>query len=177
MDETAARTRLESMIDPDVDPVLTFDEVDVLLDDARRVDSAGNRPSNVATAASWVAATAYVARDVVQESGRWWRCEVAGTSGATEPEWPDLTGRPVGATQVVDNDVVWVDNGGPWSPTWDLRSAAFEGWMRKAGKAAGRFNFQTDGQSFERGMTHAQCIAMADQYRRRGVGSIPITTP
>lgn len=172
MDATAARAELESLVQADTDPVLDTDEVDQLLAAARRTDTSGNPPTNVSSADAHATATGYQAGDVVQAAGRWWRCLIAGTTGSPAPAWPDLTYLAVTETKIVDGDVTWIDNGGEWSPTWDLRSAARSGWLRKAGKAAARFDFTTDGQTFRRGMTYAQCADMADRYRGRGLTSV-----
>lgn len=62
-----------------------------------------------------------------------------------------------------------------WTPTWDLDAAAAEGWRRKAGIAAARFNFAEDGQRFDRAQVYAHCLQQAEQYARRSLGSIPVT--
>lgn len=66
------------------------------------------------------------------------------------------------------------DGTATWTPTWDLNSAAAEGWRRKAGKAAARFSFGEDGQRFDRAQTYAHCITQADHYGRKCMGAIPI---
>lgn len=63
-----------------------------------------------------------------------------------------------------------------WEPTWDLDAAAAEGWRRKAGIAANRFNFAEDGQRFERAQIYAHCLQQAEQYARRAMGAIAFTT-
>ncbi len=62
-----------------------------------------------------------------------------------------------------------------WTPTWDLNRGAAEGWRRKAGKLAMRFDFSADGQQFQRSQAVAHCERMAEQYRRRIVSSVPVT--
>jgi len=59
----------------------------------------------------------------------------------------------------------------PDGDQWDVRAAARAGWMLKAAKASARYTFTTDGQTFQRGMTFAQCTEMADRYRPRGLRS------
>ena len=61
-----------------------------------------------------------------------------------------------------------------WTPTFDLNRGAAEGWRRKAGKAAGRFDFQTDGQRFDRSQIVAHCQSQADYYRRKIHGTITV---
>ncbi len=62
-----------------------------------------------------------------------------------------------------------------WTPTYDLNRGAAEGWRRKAGKLAMRFDFATDGQQFQRSQAVEHCERMAEQYRRRIVSSVPVT--
>jgi hypothetical protein len=47
---------------------------------------------------------------------------------------------------------------------WDLNSAAAEGWRLKAGKAANRFDFGSDVNSFSRDQVYKHCIEMAKHY-------------
>jgi len=61
-----------------------------------------------------------------------------------------------------------------WTPTWDLNRGAAEGWRRKAGKLAMRFDFSTDGQQFQRSQAVAHCERMAEQYRRKVFSSVPV---
>jgi hypothetical protein len=175
MTPTDATARVQSLVQWDVDPVLTADEVAHLVSDARRIDSIGNRPANVDSAPPWVALTAHVANDVIQVGARWWRAVNAGTTGSTEPQWPDLGLYAATDAQLDDGTVTWVDNGGAWSGTYDLRSAACRGWELKASKCTGRFDFLTDNQNFKRSQQFTHCMAMADHYRRRMAGSIPIS--
>jgi hypothetical protein len=63
-----------------------------------------------------------------------------------------------------------------WVPTWDLNRAALEGWRWKAGKAAGSFDFQADGASYNRSQILEHCERMIAQYRRRANSSPPLFT-
>lgn len=64
-----------------------------------------------------------------------------------------------------------------WTETWSLESAAAEGWRRKAGKVAGRFNVTTDGDALARAQIFAHCLSMADRYARKVVSAIEIHSP
>ena len=170
MDNATARTRIESMTDAASDPVLTSSELDDLVNIAKRVDAAGNPITNVATATPWSASTTFRVNEVVTPDpadGRYWMCTVPGLSAETQPEWPDRAGWISGMAIVVDNDVEWLDVGTTWTPTFDLNAAAAAGWALKAGKAAGRFSFTTDGQTFQRGQVISACHKMERMYRRR----------
>ena len=59
-----------------------------------------------------------------------------------------------------------------WVPTWDLDSAAADGWLRKASKAVSRFSFAEDGQRFERAQIYAHCIRMQEMYARKAMGTL-----
>lgn len=54
-----------------------------------------------------------------------------------------------------------------WAPTWDINAAAAEGWRMKAAKAAGRFDFTTDGQTFQRSQLVAHCTQQNRIFLRR----------
>jgi len=51
-----------------------------------------------------------------------------------------------------------------WTPTYDLRAAAAEGWRIKAARVAHRFNFSKDGQQFDVGELRKSFLDMASQY-------------
>jgi hypothetical protein len=55
---------------------------------------------------------------------------------------------------------------------WDLNAAAAEGWRRKAGKVAGRFDFGTADQNFNRKQVFDMCQAMSETYRKKVIGSV-----
>lgn len=179
MDEAEARARLELLVAASSDPALDAATIDYLVAAARRVDEWGNSPTNIATAPVWTPATAYEIGDVVTADpadGRWWRAATSGTSGATEPSWPDLgtSPGPYGATVSDGLVLVWEDAGRAWTPTWDLNSAAALGWEAKAALAAGRYDFTTDGQTFRRGQIIAHCQTMAQTFRRKTAASAQV---
>lgn len=62
-----------------------------------------------------------------------------------------------------------------WTETWDLSAAAAEGWRRKAGKVAGRFNVTADGAVLSRAQIFAHCLMMAEQYGKKSAGSISLS--
>lgn len=61
-----------------------------------------------------------------------------------------------------------------WTETWDLDSAAAEGWRLKAGRAARLFNVAEDGQRFSASQIYAHCIQQERVYRRRIVQSVSV---
>lgn len=57
-----------------------------------------------------------------------------------------------------------------WTPTYSrlgVWRAITRGWEMKAGNAAGRFDFTTDGQQFRRSQVADHCDAMATKYRNK----------
>lgn len=170
MDSDTALLRLIDLADSGSDPVLGDDLLATIVADAARADAAGNSPLNISTAPTWAAATTYAFGDVITAdpaAGRWWRCVIPGASAATQPSWPDQGGASPGVALVTDNDVTWEDAGTAWTGTYDLNAAAAEAWRIKAAKAAGRFDFQTDGQTFRRGQIVANCHRMERMFRRK----------
>jgi len=68
---------------------------------------------------------------------------------------------------------------GPLEDEWDgaygirgLYAALAEGWSIKAGLAADRFDFMTDGQRFQRSQVIDHCEAQADRWRRKLAASL-----
>lgn len=61
-----------------------------------------------------------------------------------------------------------------WTPTYDLNSAAAEGWRWKAAKATTKFDVSTDGQSLSRSQVKQHCDEMAMSYQRRVVQHVPL---
>lgn len=163
------------MVAADDEPALTSEEWADLEVLARRADEQGCSPLNVASTADHQVSTAYTAGTIVQQPGvnRWWRAEQGGVTASSTPNWPTLIpSEPIDDLYVADGTVIWEDNGGPWHPTWNLAAAAAEGWLWKAGKAAGQYQFATDGQSFSRQQIAASCREQAQLYRRRAAASL-----
>ena len=178
MNPLQVQAQLESMLDSEADPVVDGVEILDLLADARRSDGAGNPPTNLADAPAWIASTLYGFGDVITAdpaAGRWWMCVVPGTTSATQPDWPEQLGSPAHYTRVTDGLAVeWLDVGTLWTPTYDIHAAAVAGCLLKASKAAGRFDFTTDGQTFNRSQIIAHWRGMAADYRRRGARAVAV---
>jgi hypothetical protein len=170
MDAATALLDLEMMVDSEADPVLSDAVLARILESARRVDIGGNPVGNVATVSVWTAGTFYAVGAVVTPDpadGYYWTCTTPATSGATQPDWPTTSGDQPFSVSISDADVEWLYAGTVWSPTWDLNAAAAKGWQIKAGKVASRFDFTTDGQSFQRAQMLDHCRSMERSYRRK----------
>ncbi len=97
------------------------------------------------------------------------------TDAASEPvlSWEDIDDLLAMSRMVDANGLAPTD--AAWTPTYDLNRGAAEGWRRKAGKLAMRFDFNADGATFNRSQAVVHCERMAEQYRRRIITSIPVT--
>lgn len=170
--EAETRTRLEQMVSAASAPVLVASEIDTLMEIAK------------SGLLRWRSGAEYgVGAIVVPTSGvldHQYRVTVGGLAGSTEPSWPlaaDAT--------VTQGAVTYQEDGSP--ERWDLYGAAAEGWLLKAGKAAGRFDFSADGQTYDRSQVHAAAMKMRGEYlalaieekrggpsRRRGLRTIEL---
>jgi len=114
-----------------------------------------------AYASLWVANTAYAEGTRIvpaTPNGRYYKCAVAGTSGAVSPHW---IGR-----RVPDNDVVWVDDGPAFAELYDLKGAIHDAWQQKASDSACEINFSGGNSRFEREAIHLHCVAQAKRYKK-----------
>jgi len=159
----AALTRLQSieklkwMCSADTYPELSNSELGELIDEHKRSDD-------------WTASTAYIVGDRIQptvKNGRIYECVIAGTTSTNPDIFPNI-----GYTnQVISEgvDLVWRDVGAAYYETYDVRSAAREGWMMKASKIAHLIDVE-DGQqklNFSKLLEH--CYKMAEKYRPIGI--------
>ena len=156
-------------------PTLTDADLEELLDLGRRADAAGNA---IDTYEVWESATAYAVGDRVipdpsaeanEDNTNAYICTTAGTSGASEPTWAD---------GVTDGTVVWAedDEGKAWIPTYDLYTAASEGWLWKAAAAANLTGFTADGATYHEEQIIAHCHAQAAKYGKGVAGSISVSS-
>jgi hypothetical protein len=182
MDLATARTHLRSMTQYTVSPILTDAEIEDLLLMARARDFNGYGPYDVwAPATPYRAGLAYTTwpdgevypgatvRVPTVDNGHLYIVTHAGISGGTEPAWPLTAG-----TTVADGGVTWREAGFYyWTPTWDLRRAAAEGWRWKAAKVAAQYEVSVGtGKTFKRDQQYAMCLKMAEQYGGSGGGGI-----
>ncbi|HEU4752059.1 MAG TPA: hypothetical protein VFU47_03045 [Armatimonadota bacterium] len=158
--EAEALERLADMVAYDQEPTLSAPELKLLLNEAAR-------------AASWQASTAYAVGDRIvtpARNGRLYVCREPGTSAATEPDWGTSGEQFVGRRVTDGDDLVWEDAGPAFAELWDLRQAAQQGWLLKAAKAAGHYQFTAAGQTFHREQVHEHCLAMAGRFAPVFVG-------
>jgi hypothetical protein len=114
-------------------------------------------------ASLWVTATAYAVGDVVQPNtpnGHRYTCIAAGTSGATEPAFD--TGRDSETSD--GDDLVWQESGTDYACLWDLRAAAYEGWLLKAAKVSNDIDFSSQGTKFSQSQAYDMCLRQAQKF-------------
>lgn len=64
-----------------------------------------------------------------------------------------------------------------WEPTYNLATAAAEGWRWKAGRVAGNYSFGADGGNFSRSEVYQHCLQMASHYSSlAGITSVQLST-
>jgi hypothetical protein len=116
----------------------------------------------------WTATTTYKVGDVViptanNQNGKRYVCKSRSggvQSGSTEPSWPTSDDATVS-----DGNLIWREDGPePAEALWDLRHAAYHGWLLKAEKVAHKVNFSTDKQRVDLSKQHAQFLENADKY-------------
>lgn len=174
--ESQALAALEILCPSGSDPVLSVDDMTSLLEGAKR-------------AVLWEAATSYEIGTIVMptvRNGRRYRLiayDGSGTSsGTTEPTWPAPVSTsdslPIWATTqsnpvvgwwrnaiVSDGDITWVEDGTDYDSLWDIQSAAFQGWLLKAGRAVCAIDISTENKSFKQSQIYDHCINMSLRYQ------------
>jgi hypothetical protein len=118
----------------------------------------------------WAASTAYVRGQKYAPGNGWiFQISTAGTTGATIPpltSWPaPLSYPPRGfPVTLTDGTAVWSAYTLDPGERYDTDSATADCWRLKASRAAGRYTFSADGQSFNRSDLHKHCLTMARQW-------------
>lgn len=57
---------------------------------------------------------------------------------------------------------------------WDLNVAAQQAWLLKAGKASDHHGTTVNSRRFDAQQIHTNCLAMAETYRKRIVGTFTV---
>lgn len=149
-----ALAELKRLCQSSAAPALTEDEVGAALDSFQ-------------VAVLWQPGTVYPPNSVVcppVPNGRLYI--TAGlTSGATEPAWPAPEPWPGASGRTAsDGDGRWVYHGIAPPSLWDVRGAARECWLIKAGKAAGCVDITAGRVSRKHSQAHAHCLSMAARF-------------
>lgn len=147
--EDEALVRLARMVAMDEEPVLYDPDLLRLLDKHKR-------------GTVWAVSTAYAfgVRVVpATRNGRRYVAAVAGTSGATEPDWPTTD-----FARIKDGTVTWEEEGLDWTDGYDLLAAAHEAWLEKAAIAASAHRFSDGGLTLDRQQLIEHCERMAGRF-------------
>lgn len=163
MNYAEARAELEAMVSADVKPVLTTDEITMLLARCRVADADDNA---IDAYVEWTAGTAYAVGDTVvpePRNGHYYTCTVAGTSGASQPTWPTDDGDTVAESGL--SRPTWEESGSaPWVWTWALNIGAAMGWGWKAGKVSKNFDIQAGKDGLKLSDVFKHCVEMKKLY-------------
>lgn len=145
-ERTAAIARVKLYVPTTHPPTISDAEVETIVDECKR-------------ASRWTAGTAYTYGTVVRptvSNGHYYVCEQAGTSAATEPDWPE--GRRAVITDGASDPVLtWREAGYAASGIFDVALAIHKAWVIKAARAAQLVKI--DGQNYQHIYEHCQQMA------------------
>lgn len=169
----AALAEIRRRLAPGKPPVLTDADYAALLKSARRPDRYGYLPDNLA---DWIAGAHYPAGAAVRPTVPNQHFYIlldnnAGAAASEEPApWPLLSGEQV----TTADGYVWQEAGlAAYIPTYDLESAAADGWMQKAAMSADAYNLSDNGLSLSRDQIYVHCERQAAYWRRKVQEMIP----
>lgn len=143
-DRTAALLKLNLFAQTAVEPTLSDPELIRILENNKR-------------ASRWTTVTDYNVGDVVMptvSNGHRYIVTSEGTSGATEPTWPDIG-------TVTNGDVEFEELGIDYTSIYDVRGALRDCWELKASKAS---EFISSSDSGSEQMIFQQCMRMVKEY-------------
>jgi len=163
MTRDEALTKLGKMVDFEVDPTLSSDELGSLLDEARLAalwDELGDEDGDISPFVG------LMIMPTVRNGHRYRLIRLTddGLPGEEEPDFPlsrDAT--------ISDGDLVWQEDGKDYDLRWDFNRAACAGWTLKAGLAAQSYRAVVDGQQLDRNHVIDNCLAMASRYESVGL--------
>ena len=121
---------------------------------------------------TWTAATTYAVGDRVvptTPNGRVYECRVAGTSGASEPEFPAYPPYQYKGWEIEDGSsdptLTWVDQGPINVERYDVRTATRQAWLIKASRVAADIDAKEGNSDVKLSQLMQHCLLMADKYR------------
>ena len=134
-------------------PVLDTNELGQLIDEHQRT-------------ITWTANTLYIINTEIEpavRNGRKYTCVVAGTSGASAPNFPDFgyTGQ-----QFSDgNDIIWQDTGAAFNEIYDVRAAIRQAFILKASKISHLIDTEDGQNKLKMSALKDSFLKMAEKYR------------
>lgn len=152
-----AIARVSMLCDAQTYPEISTTDIGQVLDDTRRFST-------------WAAATAYAVGDRIVPSvpnGRVYEARIAGTSGATEPDWPDYVAYSGYWIEDGTGDPAlrWVDQGPANVESYDVRTATQRCWLIKASRVVGEIDAKDGAQDVKLSQLREHCVAMAERFR------------
>jgi len=121
---------------------------------------------------TWTAATTYAVGDRVvptTPNGRVYECRVAGTSGATIPEFPAYPAAQYRGWSIEDGSsdpvLTWVDMGAINVERYDVRTATRQAWLIKASRVVAEIDAKEGASDVKLSQLKSHCLEMADKYR------------
>jgi hypothetical protein len=121
---------------------------------------------------TWTASTTYAVGDRVvptTPNGRVYEARVAGTSGATQPEFPAYPPYQFKGWEVdegtSDPNLTWVDAGPINVERYDVRTATRQAWLIKASRVAADIDAKEGTSDVKLFQLMQNCLTMADKYR------------
>jgi len=121
---------------------------------------------------TWTASTAYAVGDRVvptTPNGRVYECRVAGTSGATIPEFPAYPAAQYRGWSIEDGSsdpvLTWVDMGAINVERYDVRTATRQAWLIKASRVAADIDAKEGNSDVKLSQLMQHCLTMAEKYR------------
>jgi hypothetical protein len=176
-DIAKARAEIKLMVRDQDFPLISVDEVELLVRKSKRQDLNRNTPDSHE---SWIPDHAYSVGDQVvafPRNNTLYQAVQAGVTGHTQPAWPGLQTNtsviivPVPGNlgaQVTDNTVVWqVVDSAAWNPTWNLAYGIRQGWTIKMSKLVGAYDITVGGQVMRRSQFFSQCQEMRRIWGQR----------
>ena len=120
----------------------------------------------------WEPSTFYTYGDEVQiypRNGRRYMCVGSGTSGASAPEWPQVSGYNwpgFPGSRIADGSggVSWEDVGCDYDNVFDVRAAAHEAWTIKTARASHLITTSAGNARVEASALQEQCRARAKEF-------------
>ncbi len=166
-----AEDRLSSLLEADSFPCLSTQEVadlllrhqSALLWSPRAAYAVGDRvqvnPAEGVLSWGWLAGLLDDAR-----FGIYFRAVQGGMSGEIEPGWAYAEAGYSPLYGIGDGTVLWRYDGMAQRERFDFEAAAYEGWMKKAGKVAGDYDFARADQKLSRSQVIEHCRSMAASF-------------
>lgn len=135
----------------DRQPTLSTDDILAVVDESKR-------------GLLWEASTAYTIGDLVFPvtfNGRLYKVTYAGTTSTTEPDW-NISGKN---SLTTDNGVELIDVGPSYKELYDIKRAAWRGWLMKAEKCVELTDASDGSVNVQMSQLYDQCMKAGSRYR------------